>query len=102
MRLHLAEPALPSVEIYPGKKPVNGRPHVLEVGPEDSFIAHTHECLDRFGDPGCDVSYAQDWGDEEELTEGLVPGEYWIVFHVEGRGEDSEFWLELMYPEETP
>lgn len=102
MRLYLAEPAPPPVEVYPGKNPVGGLPHILEVDSEgDGCIAHTHDCLDRFGDPGCDVSYAQDWGEDEELAEGLLPGEYWIVFHAEGCGEDTEFWLELMYPEEA-
>lgn len=91
------------VEMYPGRKPVNGIPHILEVDEENyHHILHTDDCLDSYGEVLCDVSYAQDWGEDEELAEGLVPGEYWIVFRVEGRGEDAEFWLELMYPEEAP
>lgn len=103
MRLCVTDPPPEPVEMHPGKKPVNGQPHVLEVDSDgDGFIAHTHGCLDRFGDPGCDVSYAQDWGEDEDLCEGLVPGEYWIVFRVEGEDDDTVVWLELMYPEEAP
>lgn len=102
VKLFLADPVPDPEEIYPGKKPVNGQPHEMEVDSEgDGFIVHTHDCLDRFGDAGCDVSYAQDWVGDGELVEGLVPGEYWIRFWFENPGEDAEFGLELMYPEEA-
>lgn len=102
MRMHLAEPEPPPEEIFPGKEPVSGLPHIMEVDSEgDGCIVHTHDCLDRFGDAGCDVAYAQGWGEDEELAKGLLPGEYWIRFWFENRGKDAEFGLELMYPEEA-
>lgn len=101
------------VILYPGKVPLNGQPHVLDVGEDDMAICHTDDCMDACGEIMCDVAYAQDMGFDgiwhvaevsesgERLTDGLIPGEYWIEFRVVGEWEDEEVFLELMYPEEA-
>jgi len=95
------EPLTAPTVAFPGKVPVKGQPHVLEVGPEDSSICHTDDCLCAYGEVACDVDYAENWGcGSEKLTDGLIPGHYWIQFWSEGSGEDTEVGLELMYPEE--
>jgi hypothetical protein len=105
------EPLIRPRVLFPGRVPVNGQPHILEVAEEDMSILHIHSCLNCYGEVACDVDYAENWGygswhhaeislSSERLTDGLIPGHYWIQFWSEGSGEDTEVGLELMYPEE--
>ncbi|MEU5403689.1 hypothetical protein ABZ348_30860 [Streptomyces sp. NPDC005963] len=108
--------------IYPGKRPVDGQPHemVVEDHVDDGFtVVHMHDCLDQWGDVGCDINWNEEWvgldsffhrADIEHgvtTTDGLIPGRYWVEawsseFYCHSYGvTEYDHGVALLYPEEA-
>lgn len=89
--------------VDPGKVPLHRQPHLLVVEPGSlSFVKHTNDCFNQYGQVWCDMRGAMDEGYEDDLPEGLLPGEYWIVIRDIGVAAQEDITVDLMYPEETP
>jgi hypothetical protein len=109
--------------VFPGREPKHGQPHwlVVEEHPDDGFtVEHTEDCIDQYGEFGCDVRFHElevgldsffhraDLDEKGDgYTDGVRPGRYLIVawstrYYSYGYGsEEYDSGLRLIYPEEA-
>lgn len=107
--------------IFPGREPKYGQPHwlVVEEDPEDGLtIEHTDDCIDQYGEVGCDVRHHEEYAgvdmffhradlDEkgDGYTDGVRHGRYLIVAYSAEYftfdGPEYDAGLRLIYPEEA-
>ncbi|WP_327292418.1 hypothetical protein [Streptomyces sp. NBC_01198] len=114
---------MPEDEIrFPGRQPKHHQPHwlIVEDDSEDGFtVEHTDDCIDQYGEVGCDVRHEEDYSgldmffrradvgpNEWDRTDGLLVGRYLIESYCTRYdsywyGEEYDAGLCLIHPEEA-